>query len=150
MKVAKTTVAIENGNPRKEAGEDGQRLAYDISVEFSVPRETIDELVGVPDWSDQFYAGDDTRLEHVYPITYGPRVEDLKIKLYIGLKPMVFDGARIGKGAKLTPLVGQYFQVSCKLQVYPTRDQAGRLDEAVKESAELEIEPMTAALLDVA
>ncbi len=147
MKVEKTKAEITNVNPRKEKGDDGDVLASDVSVRFSVPREVIDALFPTKGFTDQFYSGEDTRLEVVYPINYAEKIKDLRITLHTWLSPMVFEGAKIGRGMKLTPQAGQYVQVEAKLQVYPTRDQSGKLDEAVKDWVELEISPMTEDLL---
>ena len=143
MKVQKVKAEISNVNPRKEQGEDGGVLASDVSVRFAVPRAVIDELMPDDNYTDQFYQGDDVRLECVCPITFSKKVKDLRITLYIGSKPMVFEGAKIAAGMKLTPQVAQYIQVDCKFQVYPTRNQSGRLDEAVKDWIDVEVAPMT-------
>ncbi len=147
MNIEKTKAEITNVNPRKEKGDDGDRLASDISVRFSVPREIVDALFPVKEFTNQFYNDDDTRLEVVYPINYAEKIKDLRITLHTGLNPLVFEGAKIGRGMKITPQVGQHCQIEAKLQVYPTRDQSGKLDEAVKEWVELEIAPMTEDML---
>ncbi len=150
MKVEKTKCEMVNVNPRKEKGDDGDVLASDVSVRFSVPRATIDALFPTKGFTDQFYSGEDTRLEVVYPINYAEKIKDLRITLHTGLDAMVFEGAKIGRGMKLTPQAGQYVQVEAKLQVYPTRDQSGKLDEAVKDWVELEVSPMTEDMLNEA
>ena len=148
MKVEKTKAQITNVNPRGENSDNGKILASDISVRFAVPRDVIDELFPGKDFTDQFYAGDDTILEVVCPIVYGERIEDLRIKLHIGSKPMVFEAARIAEKMKLTPQAGQYIQVECKLQVHPTVIQSGKIDAAVaQEWIDLEISPMTDSIL---
>ena len=147
MKVEKTKAEITNVNSRKENGEDGSRLASDISVRFAVPRAVIDELFPGDSFTDQFYAGDDTILEVVCPIIFGERVKDLRVKLHIGSKPMVFEASRIAEKMKLTPQPGQYIQVECKLQVYPTTNESGKLDAAAQEWIDIEISPMTDSIL---
>ena len=149
MKIEKTKAEISNVNPRKEAGPDGTVLASDVSVRFSVPRAVVDKLFPVDGFTDQFYADDDTRLDVIYPIRYTKKVEDLRITLHIGLNPLVFEGAKIGRNMKLTPQAGQYVQVQCKLQLHPTREQSGKLDEAVQEWIDLEIEPMNLDIEEV-
>jgi hypothetical protein len=150
MKVKKCQCEISNVNPRKEKSDDGDILASDVSVEFAVQRQIVDELFPVAGFTDQFFNGEDTRLEVVYPIVYSHKVEDLKVTLYIGRTPMVFEGAKIARNMKLTPQVGGYVKVEAKLQVYPTEAQSGKLDKAVKEMIDLEIAPMTADLMDAA
>ena len=147
MNVEKTKAENTNVNPRKEKGDDGDVLASDVSVRFSVPRATIDALFPIEGFTNQFYNDEDTRLEVVYPINYAEKIKDLRVTLHTGLKPLVFEGAKIGKGMKITPQAGQFCQVEAKLQVYPTRDQSGKLDEAVKEWVDLEIAPMTEDML---
>lgn len=142
MLVEKTKAEIKNVNPRKEPGEDGKVLASDISVEFSVPRAIIDKLFPVKSFTEQFYSGDDTRLEMVFPINYGERVEGLKATLKIGNKNHTFSPARFAADMKLTPLVGQHVQVNAKLQVYPTRMQSGLLDDSANDFVDLSIEPL--------
>lgn len=148
MKVKKTTAEVTNVNPRKEKSDDGDVLASDISVKFAVPRAVIDTLFPVERFTDQFYANDDTVMEVVYPIVYQKKIEDLRVTLHPGGKELVFEGVKIAKKMALTPQVGQYVQVECKLQVYPSRAESGRLDEMAKEYIELEIEPLTEDILD--
>ncbi len=147
MKVEKVQAEITNVNPRKENGEDGSRLASDISVRFAVPRAVVDALVPGDGFTNQFYKDDDTRLECVCPQVFNEKIKDLRITLHIGSKPMVFEAAKIASGMKLTPQVGQYIQVECKFQVYPTSNQSGKLDEAVKEYIDIEVSPMTEDML---
>ena len=147
MKIEKVQAEITNVNPRKENGEDGGVLASDISVRFAVPRSAVDDMLPGDGFTDQFYKDDDTRLECVYPIVFGEKIKDLRITLHIGSKPMVFEASKIAAGMKLTPQVGQYIQVECKFQVYPTSNQSGKLDEAVKEYIDIEVAPMTGDIL---
>lgn len=149
MQISKTQAEVTNVNPRKENGEDGNTLASDISLVFAVPRETLEPLFSNPKFLDQFFSDDgDTRMDCVFPIVYGKRIENLRAKVHVGLKPMVFEGAKIAANMKLTPQVGNYVKVEAKLQVYPTRDQSGRLDEAAREFIDIEVETLTRDLMD--
>lgn len=142
MKVKGVSAEVTNVNPRKENGEDGLVLATDVSCKFVVPRAVIDALVPGGDYTGQFYSGEETRLECLYPIQYQPKIEGLRVTVDCGVHPMVFEPARIAGGMKLTPQMGQYIQVQCKIQVHPDRTDSGRLDDAVKEFVTLTIEPI--------
>ncbi|MCH8135687.1 MAG: hypothetical protein IIB77_06895 [Proteobacteria bacterium] len=133
MNVEKTSAHVTNVNPRKEPGEDGQVLASDMSVTFSVPRKVIDALIPGKSFTSQFYSGEDTRLECVCPIVFGERVEGLRITLHIGLKPLVFEGARIAAGMKLTPKEGQHIpaHVKCWATTRKIRDHIHGLDHKI-------------------
>lgn len=144
MQVTKTRCEITSGKPDKENVDDGGVLTYEFGAEFAVPRQAIDEILPVKGFTDQFYNGEDTRLECLYPLNFNKKLEELRVTVHVGSKPMVFDGSTIRPNVKLTPLVGQYVQVVCKIKVYPTREQAGRLDQAVKEFIDLEVAEMTA------
>ena len=130
MKVEKVQAMITDVKPKKENGEEGLVLVSFIKAKFSVPRAVVDALVPGDNFTDQFYKDDDTRLECVCPIIFYETVENLRVTMHIGTKPMVFEAAKIASNMKLTPQVGQYIQVECKFKLYPTRDQSGRLDEA--------------------
>ncbi len=147
MKVEKVKAEITNVNPRGENSENGKILASDISVRFAVPRAVIDTLFPCKSFTNQFYAGDDTILECVCPITYIEKIKDLRIDLHIGLKPMKFEKSSIAAKMKLTPLAGQYIEVKCKLQVHPSPDQSGKIDASVDEWIDIEVAPMTEDML---
>ena len=122
-----------------------------VKLVFSTPRDSIDALFSDEGFTDQFYNGEDTRLEVVYPIRYGRRVEDLRVAIDFGLGNILkFEGARIATGMKLTPLVGQFIEVKCKIKVLATREQSGALDDAINEWVDLSISPMNEDLVEAA
>ncbi len=148
MNVTKTQALITDVKPKKENGEDGLVLVSFVKAKFSVPREVIDALMPGDGFTDQFYKDDDTRLECVCPIIFYEKVEDIRVTMHIGTKPMVFEAAKIASNMKLTPQPGQYIQVECKLQVHPTVIQSGKIDAAVaQEWIDIEISPMTDSIL---
>ncbi len=149
MRVEKTKALVKNSNPRKEGQGDEMTLATDVSVEFIVNKDTVDELIAT-NFSKQFFSrdGNDPRLEHVTPVIYAERIEDLSMTLTIGAHDHKFEPASIGTKAKFTPVAGGYWECACKLQVHPTQAVAGKLDNAVKEWVELEVHPLTDDMLD--
>lgn len=143
MQFDMTTCSIKNTNPRKESGDDGQVLATDVSVTFTVPLEVVNAILPGKNFMDQFFDADDVKMEALHPITLHEKIEDLRITFKrITTKPLVFEGARIKSGMKLTPFMGRYIACECKLQLHPSVHESGLLDGSVKEHADIAIERM--------
>ncbi len=145
MLIEKTNMMVTSVNPRKEGSGDGMQLASDIKVSFETPRGFIDRLV--PDqeqtFSDQFFTDKgDVRLTHLYPIAVHHKLTEMRVSVYMGKKPTVFQPANM-KDIYLTPMSGGYVGVSATLQVHPTPVESGKLDSVAKEVVGIEIESLT-------
>ena len=113
-------------------------------------KEVADELFPSGDFLGQFFKGDDIRLECVYPIKYKKEVPFLRLKVDRGADNwMVFEPATILKGMSLTPQVGQFVEVVCKVRLYPTHKEAGHLDRSVKEHVVIEMAPLNVDIEDI-
>ena len=144
MKIESVRAEIKNVNPRKEKGEDGDRLASDVSMEFTVPKGVINDLFK-GSFMDQFFTENgDVILESVCPVTYQKKVEDLKLDVALdgGIEMLEFSPVKIAKGMKLEPTMGGYVVVDCKFQIYPSDQESGRLDAAVKDYVDIAVAPL--------
>ena len=146
MKIESVRAEITNVNPRKEKSDDGEVLASDISMEFTVPRDIINPLFPAKGFMDQFFSEEQeaTIIDVVYPINYNTKVEDLKLTIVMddGMATLEFAPAKIAKGMKLTPTFGGYVVVDCKFQVYPLDSESGMLDAHVKNAVDIALEPL--------
>ena len=145
MKIESVRAEIKNVNPRKEKGEDGDVLARDVSGEFTVSKGVVNALFPDRKFMDQFFTENgDVILEAVHPITYQQKVENLNLAIALdgGIETLEFAPAKIAKGMKLEPTMGGYVIVDCKFQIYPTDQESGRLDAAVKDYVDIACEPL--------
>ena len=150
MKIESVRAEIKNINPRKEKGEDGDVLASDISMEFTISKGAINGLFPTP-FLDQFFTEHgDVILDVVHPITYNQKVENLSLAIALdgGIETLEFVPARIAKGMKLEPTMGGYVTIDCKFQIYPTEHESGRLDAAVKEYVDIAVMPLNGDIDD--
>lgn len=151
IEVKRTKMNVTNVNPRKEGKGDGMRLASDVSVRFTAQRKFMDQVIPLQEgrFSSQFFADDgSTRLNQVYPIVFNKKITDLRVSVWLGTKPMVFEGAKIKDSMNMTPEDGGYLEVTAVLQLNPTTDQSGKLDDMTKEWIEMEIESLNADVED--
>jgi hypothetical protein len=156
MHVEKTKAEVRSLEYKKETGgvkDEMPKTAAHVEFTFSVPRETIDAIVPMDNWSHQFWRdggkSDDTCLDEFAPIKYHRGIEKLNVTLDFGSQEVKFEMSRIMGGMKLRPEPGHFITVECKAKLYPTnQSESGNLDRAVKEFIHIAIEPMNVDVED--
>ena len=142
--IDKTPMHVTNVNPRKEGSGDGAVLASDISVSFQIQRKFMDNLIPQQDrkFSDIFYGEDGALREtKIAPITYHDSIESLRVEVFAGRRPMVFDESKI-KSIKMTPNTGGYIDVDAMIQVRPSEVESGKLDGLTKTVVPVQVTAM--------
>jgi hypothetical protein len=144
--IGRTPMHVTNVNNRMEGSGDGMVPASDIKVTFQTRRDFMDRLLPNQElrFSDVFYTqSGDTKLNAVYPINMQQTLEHMRVSIYMGRTPTVFEPAKI-KGIAMSPVSGGYVDVCCTLQVHTSSDrQSGQLNYLLKSMVDVEIEALT-------
>ena len=151
MQFKKVRAEVKNVNSSPESHGDEQQYRSDIKLALAVPVDVVNRMLPGGEFLEQFYVGDDVRLESLFPIKFGKRLKDHRATLHFDDETMRFEPVKIKAGQLWTPLSGRAVSIEMTLQVYPDNPiESGRLDFLAQQWIDVEIEPLNKDIDDTA